>query len=65
MVYNVCPVPTESFAVSSQASGRRGGSQVLGMRPQRQALMRNTQPMAAVLTASMTSTSQPSSSSPT
>ena len=46
-------------------SERRAGSQALGMLPQRQALMRSTQPMAAVLTASMTSTSQPLSSSPT
>lgn len=65
MVYNVCPVPAESFAMSSQASERRAGSQALGMLPQRQALMRSTQPMAVVLTASMTSTSQPLSSSPT
>lgn len=65
MVYNMCPVPTEPFAMSSQASERRAGSQALGMRPQRQAQMRSTQPMAAVLTVSMTSTSQPLSSSPT
>lgn len=65
MVYNMCPMPTEPFAMSSQASERRAGSQVHEMRPQRQALMQSTQPMAAVLIASTTSTSQPLSSSPT